>query len=170
MLRHTDSDFPLTGAHATTPCVGCHTPQPNGGAFSLAVEGRACVDCHEADDPHEGVFTGVACESCHTTEAFEDAGFDHEAFIGPDQSCSSCHSDDDPHASQFSDRDCASCHETDAFEIERFDHSTTRFPLDGAHDSSECSACHATEGPASEPFVRYTPLGTECTDCHGGDR
>ena len=168
VVRHEESDFPLTGAHAATPCSGCHVPQPPTGVFSLSLDGRACVDCHQADDPHEGRYTDLACESCHTTEVFEEAAFDHVAFTDPDKSCTGCHSADDPHGGQFDAQDCSACHETDGFEIERFDHSTTRYPLDGAHDEAACAACHATEGSGAESFVRYVALGTECTDCHGG--
>jgi len=169
-VRHAETDFPLTGAHAATPCVGCHVPATPGATFALDVDGRACADCHAADDPHEGRFTGMTCESCHTTEAFADATFDHAVLGDAVADCSGCHGSDDPHEGQFQGRQCSTCHATDGFEIPAFDHSTTRFPLDGAHDGAECAACHLSEGrgPSTPPFVRYTPVGTECADCHGG--
>lgn len=167
--RHADSDFPLTGAHAATPCASCHVSPDAGGRFTLAVAGRACVDCHAMDDPHEGRFVGMQCESCHSTEAFEDATFDH-ATLADATDCVGCHQSVDPHQGQFEGRQCSACHTTDAFTIAQFDHGTTRFPLDGAHDGADCVACHTTEnGGGGSPFVRYQPLGTECTDCHGGD-
>jgi hypothetical protein len=112
----------------------------------------------------------MTCESCHTTEAFTDATFDHAVLGDAVADCSGCHSSDDPHEGQFEGRQCSTCHATDGFEIQAFDHSTTRFPLDGAHDGADCVACHVPEsrGPTAAAFVRYTPLGTECADCHGG--
>ena len=111
----------------------------------------------------------MQCESCHTTEAFEDATFDH-ATLADASDCVGCHQSVDPHQGQFEGRQCSACHTTDAFTIAQFDHGTTRFPLDGAHDGADCVACHTTEnGGGGSPFVRYQPLGTECTDCHGGD-
>jgi hypothetical protein len=172
-LRHAESDFPLTGAHAVTPCASCHVGSPAGtAAFSLDVEGRACADCHAADDPHEGRFPGPACESCHNAEAFTDTSFDHAALGDAVAACSGCHGADDPHGGQFEGRECSTCHATDGFSIPAFDHRATRFALDGAHDGGECVACHVAEdrGPSAPPLVRYRPLGTECTDCHGGDR
>ncbi len=167
--RHAGSDFPLTGAHAVAPCTACHQERSAGsGRFTLALTGRACADCHTDDSPHGDSYAGIACESCHTTEAFEDATYDH-ALLEPGERCASCHDDDNPHGDQFADRDCSSCHVTDHFTIERFDHSTTRFPLDGAHSAAACAQCHVTEGSGDRQLVRYRPLGTECTDCHGGN-
>jgi len=170
LARHAESDFQLTGAHAATPCGACHTTEATSSAFSLSVAARDCVGCHQADDPHEGRYADLACESCHSTSAFADVSFDHDLLGDPSSGCIGCHSADDPHSGQFEGSDCGSCHATDAFAIERFDHSATRFPLDGAHRDTECAGCHVTEGPEERRFVRYTPLGVECTNCHGGTR
>jgi hypothetical protein len=167
LARHAESVFPLTGAHVVTPCAACHQNADQGHTtFTLALPGQTCVDCHQADDPHEGLYQGRACSECHVTDAFEMAEFDHALVTqGPDaRACASCHADDDPHAGQFQGQDCASCHVTDAFLIPNFDHATTRFPLDGAHADAACASCHV---PESGGFVRYKPLGTECVDCHG---
>jgi hypothetical protein len=167
--RHVATGFPLTGAHVTTACVACHQGASGGGTrFVLAVGGRACVDCHEQDSPHGDRYKGLQCESCHTTDAFEDATFDH-ALLQPNERCASCHQDDNPHGGQFEGRDCSSCHVTDRFTIDRFDHSATRFPLDGAHANTACAQCHVTESSGGKQIVRYRPLGIECTDCHGGN-
>jgi hypothetical protein len=165
--RHEQATFHLTGAHAATPCVACHLDPSRGHTrFTLAVPADRCESCHAEDDPHGTLYVGVECVSCHTTEAFEEVSFSHEPSP---ETCSGCHAAEDPHAGQFEGRDCVSCHATDAFTIASFDHSATRYPLDGAHDSAECGACHAptAESPA---VVRYRPLGTECADCHGENR
>ncbi|MGD8289312.1 MAG: cytochrome c3 family protein [Gemmatimonadota bacterium] len=169
VARHADTEFPLTGAHLATPCAQCHGPAAAASAFPLAVSGRACVDCHEGGEDHER-YADRTCESCHTTEAFDDLTFDHALVVDELGGCSSCHADRDPHAGQFEGSDCGSCHVTEHFEIDSFDHAQTAFPLDGAHNGVDCASCHRSEGSDAAAFVRYRPLGTECVDCHGGDR
>jgi hypothetical protein len=127
------------------------------------------VDCHEGGEDHER-YADRTCESCHTTEAFDDLTFDHALVVDELGGCSSCHADRDPHAGQFEGSDCGSCHVTEHFEIDSFDHAQTAFPLDGAHNGVDCASCHRSEGSDAAAFVRYRPLGTECVDCHGGDR
>lgn len=166
--RHEGSTFGLTGAHAAVPCVACHkNPAQAHTRFTLALPAATCAACHSGDDLHAGRYGDRTCEACHTTEAFDVVSFGHES-VG--QECVGCHAPDDPHSDQFEGRDCSACHGTEAYTIDAFDHSTTRFPLDGAHDDEECVACHTTEGAVGESLVRYRPLGTECTDCHGSAR
>jgi hypothetical protein len=165
---HAESAFALTGAHVTAPCVACHlSPRLGHERFSLALSGRACLDCHVADDPHEGHYGYVACESCHDTGDFRDAAFDHASLAFGAEVCAGCHAADDPHTGQFEGRECSSCHVSDTFAVTDFDHSPTRFPLDGAHASAPCASCHLREGNGDTSFVRYSPLGSECADCHG---
>lgn len=165
--RHEQSTFQLTGAHATAPCVACHLDSNRGHTrFTLAVPAERCESCHVEDDPHGGRYAGLECAACHTTVAFDEVAFAHAE---PLQSCGGCHAAEDPHADQFVGRDCASCHTTDSFAVESFDHSTTRFPLDGAHQGATCGTCHTPDAGLGAP-VRYRPLGTECADCHGESR
>ncbi len=169
VARHAEASFVLTGAHVVTPCVACHQDPDRGqAAFTLRLPDQSCAGCHEADDPHEGRYGALACSDCHDADTFEHGRFDHALL--PDleeRSCASCHSLDDPHAGQFPGRDCGACHVTGAFTAPDFDHARTRFPLEGAHAGTGCASCHA---PAADlgGAVRYTPLGADCVDCHGG--
>jgi len=168
VARHAESAFPLTGAHAVTSCLACHQDAERGhDQFTLSLPGQTCTDCHQTDDPHEGLYEGKACSDCHVTDAWEEATFDHAVVLerADPVACTTCHAKDDPHAGQFEGRDCSACHVTDVFTIELFDHSKTSFPLDGAHDDGPCASCHPTE-PGTPAVVRYRPLGTECADCH----
>jgi hypothetical protein len=168
--RHDEEGgYALEGAHRAVPCFACHQDPDRGhDRFTLALGVSDCVGCHEADDPHEGRYAGVACETCHVTDAFEDVVYAHpEVEIGG-RSCASCHQLDDPHETQFEGRDCAECHVTESYTIEAFDHAGTRFPLDGAHERAACDACHVQESADAGAFVRYRPLGFECADCHEG--
>jgi hypothetical protein len=111
----------------------------------------------------------MTCEACHTTADFEEVAYTHPADAVGGQ-CRSCHLADDPHAGQFDDRGCASCHSTSSFALTVFDHTDTAFPLEGAHAQATCAACHRTETGPVTSFIRFRPLGTACTDCHGVDR
>jgi len=168
-----ESVFPLIGAHVATPCFACHQdPEQGHTRFTLALSARTCLECHESDSTHEDLYTDLSCETCHVTDDFIEVAFDHTVLTsGTDpRSCTSCHEADDPHLDQFAGRDCATCHITERFDIDAFDHGTTAYPLDGAHEGASCEACHVPEEGLNGLFVRYRPLGTECTDCHGGFR
>jgi hypothetical protein len=84
-----------------------------------------------------------------------------------DRRCLQCHRDDDPHAGQFADRACDDCHDTGSFRITGFDHAKTRYPLDGAHRSVACAACHPLVTDHGRAVRRYRPLRMSCRDCHG---
>ena len=168
IAAHEESTFALTGAHRATPCVACHQSAERGPTrFQLALDGRSCADCHAGDDPHQERYEGLACETCHGTDAFVEVSFDHAELTADRGGCAGCHGPDDPHGGQFEARDCSSCHGTDGYAIPSFDHAATRFPLDGAHDGTPCASCHARDTSGANEPVRYRPLGTECADCHG---
>lgn len=65
----TQTDFPLDGAHRGLACSGCHRrPAVDG---QVAALGATCIDCHRADDVHDGEF-GEDCSTCHTSESFDE--------------------------------------------------------------------------------------------------
>jgi hypothetical protein len=78
------SSWPLTGAHASTPCASCHqateADRKAGKGASYRLAPRACEGCHE--DVHRGQFRlqepKRACDFCHTTGTFKLPSFDHE--------------------------------------------------------------------------------------------
>lgn len=176
LARHDqESRFALTGAHRVTPCIACHQ-EAEGVAKRLRFrmeDARDCASCHREEDPHEGAFGDAPCETCHGTEAFLMDSFDHEKpeirdWVG---TCTVCHGERQPHGDQFPERECGACHSTMAFEIPDFDHSSSRFPLDGAHEDVSCGECHRREDAPGSPggsMVRYRPLELDCVACHGG--
>ena len=99
LTRHNaaGSRYPLTGAHLTVPCDGCHTPARPGGPPRFRVAHANCTDCHRNDDPHQGQFAGQGCERCHVTRAFTETTFDHATSRYPldgahrNVPCASCH-------------------------------------------------------------------------------
>ena len=181
VVRHNDeADFALTGAHTATPCIVCHVQMLDRGAepwahsapqrFVLGLARSECAACHEEESPHEDLFGTQTCDECHNTDVFEMDDFDHDAdgVQRVVETCTTCHAEDDPHQDQFGDRQCGTCHVTTGYAITDFDHDVTAYPLDGAHEPAECSACHSPERAGDgRDFIRYRPLGRECTDCHG---
>lgn len=97
------SVWPLVGAHASTPCTGCHGEQKSG-ATPAAYRGipRTCEGCH--DDVHAGQFTQSQpqkdCKTCHQPTVFRiAASFDHAttgfALDGKHApvACAKCHTE-----------------------------------------------------------------------------
>lgn len=165
-------------------CSSCHLDE-HGGEFRPSPGGAACDRCHDQDAwvpagfdfrRHneesafvlEGAHVATPCIACHP--ASEGTSAPEPRFrIDLGESCADCHAPADPHAGQFRGTACDSCHGERTFRIASFDHGGTRWPLDGAHRDVACDSCHGEEtGPGGVRFTRYRPLGTECTDCHGG--
>ncbi len=123
---HDLSAFPLTGAHRTTSCEGCH---PNA---SFADTPTACVACHQDPAVHRGVF-GTDCAACHTTSAWLPAGYNgphtfpvnHEGANGQ---CSLCH------PSSLLSYTCYECHDANRMRNEH----------EGVSNLANCTRCHPT--------------------------
>ena len=153
MVRHEDSDFPLTGGHENTSCTECHT----GGQLNIDTQ---CISCHQDDDSHSGQL-GDSCESCHTPSGWESSTFAH-GQASPDISsfaCAVCHEGDAPHEGQF-DSDCRICHIPGAWKPSIFNHAQAEFPLTGEHGNLDCAKCHVNG--------QYD-LDTQCVSCHRND-
>jgi hypothetical protein len=176
------SFFPLTNGHQGVTCNACHT---NGQFVGVS---RACSSCHLDDfqnttaPNHTTAGFGMNCESCHTTISWGSNGFVHDKFplvgahqaaactachatgqhTGLSHACSSCHLDDfqntnAPHhtAAGFG-MNCEDCHTPTSWGGAGFVHD--KFPLTGAHQAADCSACHAGG--------QYTGLSHACSACH----
>ena len=97
-----------------------------------------------------GQHKGVGCRSCHKSLEFDNIKSD----------CASCHHD--LHENTLGP-DCSRCHTPKSWIIEDISgiHRESRFPLTGAHQIGDCSACHK-----SGSFRRFEPIGIECINCH----
>lgn len=79
---HDKTKFPLRGAHAGVACKSCHGPFPGQPARFKHLPFAACSDCHE--DAHLGQLRPrppakvVACDGCHTVNAFAPARYELE--------------------------------------------------------------------------------------------
>ncbi len=133
---HSRTRFPLTSAHAITPCDACHTRAPVGDYRGTPVE---CQFCHQKDAarafPNHVINGWVRnCERCHTPENWSTPGFNHDAFplLGGHSglNCTQCHAGG---RVQGTPNDCFSCHQNDY--VNAPNHVANGY-------STDCTLCH----------------------------
>lgn len=133
----------------------------------------SCTTCHRSDGwtpvkvsksfdhgkrgfPLSGAHASASCRSCHTSLDFRGAA----------GTCASCHTD--VHRGELG-ADCSRCHTSRSF-LDRSAmaraHQLTRFPLEGAHLTADCTSCHAPAAQGGQQFVART---TTCVGCHQAD-
>ena len=191
----TATKFPLRGAHREIKCHACHRGSLQEEKLGSGCEGchrdddvhrgqegPECGSCHGEEAwnariffdhdltrfPLLGLHAVVACEQCHLTPRYKDAGSD----------CDACHKDDDVHRGNLGGA-CGQCHNPNGWSFWRFDHATqTRFPLRGAHERIDCRDCHLS-GPErialsldcggchDKDDAHFGAFGRDCERCHG---
>ncbi len=165
------------GANPAGTCAHCHAPTkfaelPQGGFDHGHWTGFALTGAHAQAD----------CAACHEAtlepdelgRRFGSVARKHGEFKG----CVTCHAD--PHQGEF-DRlglpravlgrtSCARCHVDSSFRAfpNGFDHAQwTGFPLQGAHQRTDCSSCHARLAEPDEHGRTWArTYGKHCSDCH----
>ncbi|MGB2869049.1 MAG: hypothetical protein WBD36_11400 [Bacteroidota bacterium] len=186
---HNATKLPLTGKHALTDCLSCHTNNNYQLTFS------DCYQCHQADfqrptsPNHVSANFSHQCQTCHTTGGWTPATFDHNttkfALTGKHTSvaCLSCHVNSNYqlvytdcyqcHQADFQtptnpnhvaggfSHQCQTCHTTGGWTPASFDHNTTKFALTGKHTSVACLSCHVNSN--------YQLAYTDCYQCHQAD-
>jgi hypothetical protein len=95
LFDHNTTKFPLTGAHRSVACQQCH------GDGVYVGKSTACVSCHQQDynattDPaHQAAGFPTDCATCHTTNSWSGATFNHTWFNANHQGaggvCTECH-------------------------------------------------------------------------------
>ena len=145
MIRaHVATRFPLRGTHRAIDCEDCHSAA-GPGSLQYVKTPVDCVACHldsylsTIDPDHQAEGFPQTCESCHSTQAWLPAGFNH-ALLAPGAVCASCHLDDYRNASW---------HENDLFHNVNNGDGTKfyitggfKVPADGQLVSLDCGACH----------------------------
>ncbi len=184
--HNVDTQFPLTGAHQSTACLGCHASGVYKGLPTT------CVSCHTpgynaSTNPHhiQAGFSTV-CASCHSTNGWNLAPYDHnqtsfpltgahvgkeciachadKVYKGKPTTCITCHQTDyngaksPNHVSSGFPTTCETCHTTTQWNGAVFNHNATAFPLTGAHKTATCVDCHSSGV--------YKGLPTACASCH----
>jgi hypothetical protein len=154
LAQHQLTSFPLLGRHTRVACSACHTTRPAPADAASARRGAAAV----AGSPA------------------------HEIVIRPpSRTCTDCHVD--AHGEQLAGRGdrgaCNNCHSLEGWRPSTFGaatHASLRLPLDGAHATVPCTACHAEKRPGLRPLppgaaagsarVALRPPETTCGQCH----
>jgi len=185
-FSHSQTDFPLRGAHQAEACASCHS----GPVFEPRAT-QGCASCHR--DPHRPAL-GQDCAACHTEVSWRTQKLDHSRTSfplrglhaeveciachaqpalrvkPPSATCAGCH--EDVHRGSFAGQDCAACHTETGFRSAPFDHRATTFALTGAHAPLACNACHE---PGTTPLVTsrtagavvdFRGLESTCGSCH----
>ncbi|MBS4058732.1 MAG: hypothetical protein KGZ82_15570 [Bacteroidales bacterium] len=174
---HNLTQFPLSGAHTSVECIGCHA---NGYTGTTTV----CGDCHadqfnQTTNPnHQSIGIPNTCETCHSTQpGWQPATFPiHEnyypltgAHLGIASDCFACHQDNynnTPNA-------CLGCHTTQYNLTINPNHTAIGIP-------NTCEECHTTNpdwNPATFPIHSnyyvlqgaHLTIANQCIDCHNGN-
>lgn len=158
-----------------TDCRACHSEHPGSrgnqanAGFTHAMLAPAdrddCASCHSApgDALHRGV-TG-SCATCHSTERWKPATFDHQKYWPLDRDhttgCVTCHP-----GSVFTRYTCYGCHEHSVARMQR-EHAEERI-----RDLDDCVRCHKTpseHGEGGEHGERGERGRRDGRRGHGGD-
>ncbi len=171
---HSKSGFPLTGAHATTPCAQCHVNN------NYTITNTACVSCHQNDyntavSPVNHIQLGfpTTCQNCHDTVSWLNGKFDHSttgwALTGTHATtpCAQCHINNN-YSLTSANTVCVSCHLNDYnTAVSPVNHVQAAFP-------TTCDTCHDTvvwtDGKFDHSTTGWALTGTHattpCTQCH----
>lgn len=171
---HSSGDFSQGLNYAR--CTDCHDDYHQGELEGLTKGIQDCDACHSLEKdftwsnydwedhnssefPLEGAHLATPCFACHKESEDSRWDFEFEAH-----NCVACH--DDIHQnyiseSYYPEQNCEACHNADRWSSITFDHQKTDWPLDGAHASEDCRACHF-EGEEQE----FNTLEGRCVECH----
>lgn len=188
-FNHNLSGFPLTGAHITTPCSGCHISGYSGTPSN-------CDACHinnynsSTNPNHTTLSLPITCGDCHTTNPdWKPASFPihndffllqgahsliaqqcdecHQGnYMETPNTCVGCHQDDyngttsPSHSSAHFPTDCETCHTQTSWTPSTFDHDNLYFPIYSGKHRGEWTTC-ADCHPNPSNYAQFT-----CIDCH----
>ena len=141
-IDHNLTGFPLTGKHIETLCQDCHE---SGYTNTPTV----CYSCHQQEydattNPnHIAAAFPTTCESCHTTNGWMPATFDHDGLYFPIYTgehagewnqCMDCHQV----PNNYSVFTCISCHEHNQIEMDDKHDEVQGY----IYESGACLSCH----------------------------
>jgi hypothetical protein len=141
VFDHNATRFPLTGAHRTTACAGCH------GDGVYRGKTTDCYACHQSkyaattNPNHTAAMFPTTCASCHTTTDWTGATFNHDAAWFPIYSgshrgrwttCAQCHTS----PTNFALFTCLTCHTKSSTDAQHAGRAGYKY------DSQACYACH----------------------------
>jgi len=170
-FNHSNTRFPLTGAHVPLACASCHV----GGKYTGL--DPACVSCHltnfnnTTNPNHVSAGFPQTCATCHSTVAWMPASFNHNLTRFPltgkhtTTPCSRCHIGGQYAATPT---DCYSCHRKEFAATANPNHVAAAFP-------TTCNQCHTTSSWLGATFThtqfpiytgKHAGKWSSCNDCH----
>ncbi|MCF8413574.1 MAG: hypothetical protein K9G44_09180, partial [Melioribacteraceae bacterium] len=187
-FNHSNTGFPLEGAHVANTCEDCH-------ASGFSNTSSDCISCHTTNfnsttDPnHLALSFPQTCDECHTTQpGWSPASYTNHDNVYPlvgahaviANNCNDCHTDynntpntcfgchetdynstgDPAHLSAGFSQNCEDCHNPNAWEPSTFDHDNQFFPIYLGKHSGEWDNCSDCHNVPSSYQV-FT-----CIDCH----
>ena len=174
---HSQTAFPLTGAHNTVSCAECHSAGYTGTT-------TVCADCHttqynqSVNPNHLSLNIPTACADCHNTQPdWQPATFSiHNNYYVLDgahlpiaNDCASCHQGNYVNTAS----NCQDCHQQDYNQAVNPNHAALNIPL-------ECASCHSTL-PGWNPATfsihnnyyilqgAHLSIANDCAACHNGN-
>ena len=184
---HLRTGFPLTGAHAATPCESCHVR----GQF--AGTPKDCAYCHRAGSgiaasvmPIRHIPTVERCDNCHRSAiSWTLVHFSHVS-VAPG-TCFSCHNgvtaSGKPANHLVTNQPCDACHRTTAWVPAGFNHAgvvpgtcatchngtaATGKPSNHIATTASCDTCHTTAAWLPARFDHSGVAPGSCNSCHNG--
>jgi hypothetical protein len=143
-FNHSQTSFPLSGAHNIASCISCHP----GGRFRGTP--TDCYSCHQQDysaasNPvHTAGSFPTTCVTCHSTTAWRPSTFNHTNFFpistgskhspGRWNTCADCHTNPTNYA-VFS---CLNCHEHSQTQMDQKHAGRSGYQ----YASQACYSCH----------------------------
>jgi hypothetical protein len=161
---------PLSPAHRTIGCEGCHRSQV------FADASLSCASCHNQDyqratsPNHVNAGFPTNCEACHlpTQTSWQQASLSHTTFplvgVHTTAPCAGCHKNS---VYQGTPRDCYPCHQPAYQQTQSPNHAAAGF-------ATSCDACHKATDPswllATTNHSTFALVGVHatqaCTTCH----
>jgi NMD protein affecting ribosome stability and mRNA decay len=173
--NHSSTGFPLTNSHLVPPrtCTDCHVNS------NYSLTSTLCYSCHQKDyagttsPPHATVGFPTTCDTCHDTNLWTDATFNHNNTSFPltgthtTTACATCHVNNNYTTLPTT---CVGCHQTD------YNNATTPVAHAAANFPTTCANCHDTvlwtDGKFDHSTTGFTLTNSHlvpprlCTDCH----
>jgi hypothetical protein len=172
-FNHSNSGFPLTGAHLTTPCLQCHVT-------SFSGTPKECMACHlpnynaSVNPSHSTLNFPKTCADCHTTNpGWKPATFAIHSNYYPltgahtSVSCANCHNGNYTNTPNT----CVGCHQANYTATTNPNHVAINIP-------NTCANCHTTVPgwkPATFPIhnnyyvIQGAHTSVSCAQCHNGN-
>lgn len=141
-FNHSNTPFPLTGAHTSVACTSCHVNNVYAGTPT------DCYSCHKqayqttTNPNHVAAQFPTTCNTCHNTATWIGAVFNHTWFpiysgahAGQWTTCGDCH----VNPSNYAAFSCITCHTHDRSNTDPHHSGVSGY----VYSATSCYTCHA---------------------------